>query len=175
MKKALALLLALSLFLLSACGGKGRKDYVLDESTFFLVMTNMQYYPEQYLDSVIELDCFTYDLVDVDGNSHLCGVRKCSAGYGCTCGNDTIIGFLLDYDGELPAPRNQSADDGDKTWVHLTGRLRDASKETIVIPSYLPDGRVNPDAAEQILFLVFEVSDCREIEDASGLSYYVTK
>ena len=174
MKKAISLLLALVLCL-SFFGCSKAKDYVLTEDTFFLVMTNMQYYPEQYVDSKIEFDCFTYDLVDVDGVSHLCGVRKCSSGYGCTCGNDTIIGFVLDYDGELPAPRNQSANDGDKTWVHLTGRLRDANKETITIPAYLPDGSVNPDTTEQILFLVFEVEECREIEDTSGLNYYVTK
>ena len=107
MKKAISLLLALALCLsFFGCGGK-TKDYVLNEDTFFLVMTNMQYYPEQYLGSTLEFDCFTYELVDVDGNSYICGVRKSSSEYGCTCGRDTIIGFLLESAEPLPEPRNQ--------------------------------------------------------------------
>lgn len=172
MKKRLLALAAALLLLLPGCGGP--KDYTLDEETFFLVMTNMQYYPEQYLGSKLEFDCFTYELVDVDGSSYLCGVRKCSAGYGCTCGNDTIIGFVLDSDGALPAPKNQSDDSNDKTWVHLTGGLRDAEKETVTIHAYLPDGTVDPDRTEEIQFLVFEVESCELIEDYSGLNYYVT-
>ena len=165
-------------FLLSIClflGGCGKKDYVLDEETFFLVMTNLQYYPEQYLDSEIEFDCFMYDLKDVNGDSHICGVRKCSSGYGCTCGNDTIIGFLLNYDGKLPVPRHQSDDDPDKAWVHLRGRLAGADKETIEINAFTSDGEIDPGRTEQIVFLVFDVEECTEIEDASGLQYYVTK
>ena len=164
-------------FVLSLClflGGCGSKDYVLDEDTFFLVMTNMQYYPEQYLDSEIEFDCFMYELTDVDGGSHICGVRKCSSGYGCTCGNDTIIGFLLNYVGTLPEPRNQSEDSNDKAWVHLSGKLQSADKTNITIHSYLPDGTVDPDNTEQIVFLVFNVESCEEIEDYSDLQYYVT-
>lgn len=173
MKKTawIALVLCLCLIL----GGCGKKDYVLDEETFFLVMTNLQYYPEQYLDSEIEFDCFMYDLKDVDGNSHICGVRKCSSGYGCTCGNDTIIGFVLNYDGDLPEPRHQSDDDPDKAWVHLRGRLESADKVTIEINAYTADGQIDPSRTEQIVFLVFDVEECTEIEDASGLQYYVTK
>lgn len=166
----MALLLCLSLFLT----GCGKKDYVLDEDTFFLVMTNMQYYPEQYLNSNIEFDCFMYELSDVDGNTYTCGVRKCSSGYGCTCGNDTIIGFLLEYDGKLPAPRNQSEDTNDKAWVHLSGRLQSAEKKTVTIHAYLPDGSIDPNKTEQIVFLVFDVDSCSEIADYSGLQYYVT-
>lgn len=171
------MILVLFLCLLSAgCGGSEAKDYITNEETFFLVLTNMQYYPEQYIGSTIEYDCFMYDLVDVDGNSHQCGVRKCSSGYGCTCGNDTIIGFILDTDQPLPAARNQSTDNNnDKAWVHLKGKLKGPEKETITIPAYLPDGTKDPDRTEQILFLVFEVEEAREIEDASGLQYYVTK
>ena len=167
----ISLLLCFCLFV----GGCGKKDYVLSEDTFFLVMTNLQYYPEQYLESEIEFDCFTYDLKDVDGNSHLCGVRKCSSGYGCTCGNDTIIGFLLQYDGELPAPRHQSDSDPDKAWVHLRGKLDSAEKVTIEINAYNADGTIDPSRTEQIVFLVFDVESASEIEDASGLNYYVTK
>lgn len=170
----LAVLLAVSLFFTMAGCGDKEKEWVLDEETFFLVMTNMQYYPEQYLGANIEYDCFTYELVDVDGNSYLCGVRKCSSGYGCTCGNDTIIGFVLDYDGEIPAPRNQSEDSNDKTWVHLSGTLQSAEKMTITIHAYLADGTVDPDKTEQIVFLVYEVDGCTLIDDTSELHYYVT-
>ena len=169
---ALALLLCM---LLTSCGGGKTDGYVLNEDTFFLVMTNMQYYPEQYLDADIEYDCFIYELTDVDGNTYTCGVRKCSSGYGCTCGRDTIIGFLLETDQPLPAARNQSEDSNDKAWVHLTGRLESAEKTTITIHSYLADGTVDPDNNEQIVFLVFDVASCEEIQDASNLNYYVTK
>ena len=174
MKKAIGLicvLLSLCL-LLSGCGKE--KDYVLDEDTFFLVMTNMQYYPEQYLDAQIDFDCFMYDLTDVDGNTYRCGVRKCSSGYGCTCGNDTIIGFLLNYDGSLPEPVNQSGDSAEKAWVHLSGKLKSAEKTTIPIYAYNADGSVDTSTTEQIVFLVFDVDSCTEIEDYSGLQYYVT-
>ena len=166
----LALCLAVSL---TGCGDK-TKEWVLDEETFFLVMTNMQYYPEQYLGANIEFDCFTYELRDVDDNAYLCGVRKCSSGYGCTCGNDTIIGFILDYDGALPAPRNQSEDSNDKTWVHLTGSLQSAEKKTVTIHAYRADGTVDPDKTEQIVFLVYDVDTCTPIDDYSDLNYYVT-
>ena len=87
-------------FLALAClafafAGCGTDSYVLNEDTFFLVMTNMQYYPEQYVNKHIEYDCFVYHLTDVEGNVHVCAVRKCSAEYGCQCGNDTVIGFVL--------------------------------------------------------------------------------
>ena len=171
-----ALLLALCLCLSAAgCGSGGEeKSWVLDEETFFLVMTNMQYYPEQYLGAKIEYDCFTYALEDVDGVTHLCGVRKCSSGYGCTCGSDTIIGFILESDSELPAPKNQSEDSNDKTWVHLSGELKSAEKETVTIHAYLADGTVDPDKTEQIVFLVYSVDSCSLIDDPSGLHYYVT-
>ncbi len=176
MKRLCSLVLAAVLcFSLAACKDKGETAYDLTEDTFFLVMTNMQYYPEQYLGAPMSLDCFTYALTDVDGNSHLCGVRKCSAGYGCTCGKDTIIGFLLESDEALPAPRNQSADNNDKTWVHLTGELKSADMTDITIHAYLPDGSVDPDKNETISFLTYKVATCELIEDASGLQYYVTK
>ena len=94
---ATAFIAALTIFAalpLTAC--EGDEGYVLTEQTFFLVMTNMQYYPEQYVKKNVELDCFTYELNDVDGKRYICGVRKCSSGFGCTCGKDKIIGFLLD-------------------------------------------------------------------------------
>ena len=160
---------------LAGCGEQGPKDYVLDEDTFFLVMTNLMYYPEQYESSSLELDCFTYELVDVEGNSYLCGVRKCSSGYGCTCGKDTIIGFILDSKEELPAPYRQSEDDNEKAWIHIKGHLRDAKKETIKIHAYLPDGSLDPDTVEEIVLPVFEVESFETIEDYSGLKYYVTK
>lgn len=178
MRKYLIAALALTLCVcLCACSGgsKKRDSYKLTEDTFFLVMTNMQYYPEQYLDSEIEFDCFTYALQDVDGNNYLCGVRKCSAGYGCTCGNDTIIGFILNSDVDLPKPRNQSENSVEKAWVHLKGRLKSAEFTPVTIHAYLSDGSIDPSRNEQIKFLQFNVESCEEIEDYSNLAYYVTK
>lgn len=173
MKKILCVFLAIALSFCSACAKK--KDYILTEDTFFLVMTNMQFYPDQYVDCNIEYDCFTYELTDINGESYMCGVRKCSSGYGCTCGQDTIIGFLLEYDNELPAPKNQSEDSNDKTWVHLKGKLKNTEKMSITIPSYLPNGEIDENKTETILFLVFSVESCNLIEDYSNLHYYVTK
>ncbi len=182
MRRCVALMLSLvmCLLLLTSCGeqdggSSDKKDYVLNEDTFFLVMTNMQYYPEQYVGSNIEYDCFTYELQDVNGQSYICGVRKCSAGFGCTCGKDTIIGFILNDDEPLPEPRNQSEDSVEKTWVHLKGTLPNAEKTTITIHSYLPDGTIDPEKNEQIQFLTFDVASCELIEDYANLKYYVTK
>ena len=173
-KIVVAVLLLVLCFIFASCGPK---DYVLNESIFFRVMTNVQYYPEQYLDSTIEFDCFTYDLVDVNGTTYRCGVRKCSAGYGCTCGNDTIIGFVLEngeYSEAFPEPRNQSEDSNEKTWVHLKGKLKSADKLTITLPSTAQgaDGSAVPD---QIQMLTFVVEICELIEDYSNLNYYVSK
>ncbi len=154
--------------------GCGTGSYILNESTFFLVMTNMQYYPEQYVGAHIEYDCFVYHLEDVTGNVYVCGVRKCSSGYGCTCGNDTIIGFLLDYDDEIPEPVNQSEDTNDKAWIHITGTLASADKTDIEIYAYT-DGVIDTIKTEVISFLTFKASSVTEIEDYSGLNYYVTK
>lgn len=172
MKKFLAVCLLIVATLFPACAKE--KGYVLNEQTFFLVMTNIQYYPEQYVGADIEYDCFTYELTDVNGNAYMCGVRKCSAGYGCNCGNDTIIGFLLEYDGEIPAPRNQSEDNNDKTWIHLKGQLSSAEKTQIEIHSYV-DGEIDPSATETITFLSFRVETLELIEEYSNLQYYVTK
>lgn len=173
MKKFLSVVLAVFAVFFAGCGKK--TEYALTEDTFFLVMTNMQYYPEQYIDCDIEYDCFTYRLTDVDGKEYTCGVRKCSSGYGCTCGRDTIIGFILEYDQALPEPKNQSEDSNDKTWVHLKGRLKNAEKKDIIIHSYLPNGEIDENNTENIVFLVFSVESCDLIEDYSNLRYYVTK
>ncbi len=173
MKKILCIFLAIASLFCSACAKK--KEYILTEDTFFLVMTNMQYYPEQYVNCTIEYDCFMYELTDVNGEKYTCGVRKCSSGYGCTCGQDTIIGFILDYAEELPAPRNQSEDSNEKTWIHLKGTLKDAKKTEITIPAYLPSGELDGDKTETISFLVFSVENYELIKDYSKLHYYVTK
>lgn len=172
MKKTNGVFLAIAAMLCISCGKTN--EYVLSEQTFFLVMTNIQYYPEQYVGADIEYDCFTYELTDTDGNSYICGVRKCSAGYGCTCGKDTIIGFLLNYDGEIPEPKNQSEDGNDKTWVHLKGKLASAEKRSVRIYAY--DGEeIDYDTIETITFLSFDVETIDLIDDYSSLHYYVTK
>ena len=95
MKKSLLLLPLLLI------GGCQPNTCNITESTFFLVMTNIQYYPEEYLNKDISLDCFTYNVEAVNGQKYLCGVRKCTAGFGCKCGKDTVIGFILNYDKEI--------------------------------------------------------------------------
>ena len=176
-KKIISLfcLLIASLFALAGCStGEGeKKNYSLNESTFFLVMSNMLYFPEQYLGASIDLDCFVYEVEDVvTGERYSCGVRKCSSGYGCTCGNDTVIGFILDYDGTIPAAKNQSADNGDKTWIHIAGSLESAEKVYVNVYAY-QDGQ-QTENIEQIYFYRFRVDTLEEI-DGTGLQYYVTK
>ena len=171
--KVVCVILAALALVLPACGAK--TDYKLNEKNFFLVMTNMWYFPAQYLDCDIECDAFTYRITDVGGESYLCGVRKCSAGYGCTCGADTVIGFILNYDGEIPEPRNQSEDTGDKSWIHIKGRLTSDVFTEIEINAYDADGNVIEGSSEIIKMLEFDVEELTVIEDWSGLNYYVTK
>ncbi len=161
------------IFVLLPLSGCGAENYDLNEATFFRVMSNMLYYPEQYLGKSISLDCFVYEIDDVQTGEHFtCGVRKCSSGYGCTCGNDTIIGFILDYDGNIPAAKNQSEDTSDKAWIHISGGLVDAEKSYVNVYSYQNGEKT--DKIEQIYFYRFAVSSLEEI-DGSSLNYYVTK
>ncbi len=173
MKRFICLLLLIITITFVGCSKE--KSYILNEDTFFLVMTNIQYYPEQYENATVEYDCFTYELTDVDGNEYVCGVRKCSSGFGCTCGKDTIIGFLLESNEELPPARNQSENNGDKTWVHLKGKLKNSQKKEITVYSYFPDGTVDKNNTEKIVFLIFQVETFSLIDDYSNLKYYVTK
>ena len=106
------------------------------------------------------------------GEEYTLGVRKCSSGVGCTCGNDTIIGFILDYDGSIPAAKNQSEDTNDKAWIHIAGKLESETPETIAIAAYtngVPNGQT-----EYIQMFRFSVSSLTAIEDYSSLAYYVT-
>ena len=171
MKKIIPLLLAVMLCVV--CVACGPRNYTLNENTFFITMKNIQNRPSLYKDSTLDFDCFTYELTDVNGTVYMCGVRKCAAGFGCQCGKDTIIGFVLESTDELPAPRNQSEDTNDKTWIHLSGKLKSTEKITIEIHSYLEYGSVNPNATETIYFLVFVVESCELIQDYSHLNYYV--
>ena len=174
MKKALfTISLCIMVICLAACGGSDRYD--LTEETFFYGMTTMQLYPEEYVGKAISFDCFTYRLTDVAGGDHLCGVRKCSAGYGCNCGKDTIIGFILDYDGVIPEPRNQSEDTPDKSWIHVDGSVASAEREEIVIQAYDVAGQIDEGKTETVFFYHFAVTSLTVIEDYSGLAYYVTK
>ena len=137
-------------------------------------MTNMIYYPEQYLGSLIELDCFVYEITDAETETeYICGVRKCSSGYGCTCGQDTIIGFILEYNGDIPEAKNQSEDTNEKTWIHLQGKLVNADKTYINVFAYDAEGN-RTDNTEQIYMYRFQVINLYEI-DGSDLAYYVTK
>jgi uncharacterized membrane protein YcgQ (UPF0703/DUF1980 family) len=137
-------------------------------------MTNMQYYPEEYFNKDITLDCFTYNVVDKNNKEYLCGVRKCTAGFGCKCGKDTVIGFILKYDGDIPAPKNQYEDTNDKSWIHIVGQLESEEKTQIEIFSYDTEGNVT-DQTEIVEFLSFNVSSLETITDYSGLAYFVSK
>ena len=154
-------------FLLVNCSGD-KKEYVLNETTFFLVMTNIQYYPEEYLKKDITFDCFTYELTSTSGEKYLCGVRKCSSGFGCKCGKDTVIGFIVDQDLGLPEPKNQYENTNEKSWIHVTGQIPSVDKKEFSI--YGADG-----VTEQVAFLSFKISDFSIIEDYSNLHYYVEK
>jgi len=173
MRKILpALLLIALLFTVAACGTPDRYD--LTEKTFFYGMTVILDYPTEYTDKVISFDCFTYRLTDVNGKNYLCGVRKCSSEYGCNCGKDTVIGFILDYDGEIPEPKNQSDDTPDKSWIHVEGKLASTEKEAFRIYAYKGD-EIDYSVTEPIAFYHFAVSTLTPIEDYSGLAYFVTK
>ena len=169
-KKKSLTLLAIP-FLLTSCGGD---KCVISENRFFLLMDNILRYPEEYINKELTLDCFTYDIRDVNDSLTVCGVRKCSAGYGCTCGRDTIIGFILNYEGEIPAARNQYENNVEKTWIHITGHLANKQKTTITIYSYNADGTPSTNT-EQIQFLTLNVETLELITDYQNLHYYVTE
>ena len=161
--KAKILPLLLTPLLLVSCD---QSSYVLNESTFFLVMTNIQYFPEEYLNKDITFDCFTYELTSTTGDTYICGVRKCSSGFGCKCGKDTIIGFIMDKDIGLPSPKNQYEDTNEKSWIHVTGQIESTNKTVFRI--YTADN-----TEEEVQFLSFRVDDFSLIEDYQKLHYYV--
>ena len=168
MKKSLLLLPLLLI------GGCQPNTCNITESTFFLVMTNIQYYPEEYLNKDISLDCFTHNVEAVNGQKYLCGVRKCTAGFGCKCGKDTVIGFILNYDKGIPEPKNQYEDTNEKSWIHIAGKLASKDKTRIEINSYDASGNIS-DQTEFVEFLSFDVSSLETIADYSGLAYFVSK
>ena len=173
MKKLLVALLLLCVCVTAfACGGK---DVVLTEDTYFYGMLTIQMYPGEYVGKKISFDCYTYRLTDTDGNEYLCGVRKCSSGYGCKCGKDSVIGFILDYDGEIPEPINQSEDTNDKAWIHVEGKLATSNVTELELFRYNDDGELDTAWRDYIAFYTFKVESLAKISDASGLAYYVTK
>lgn len=167
MKKVCTSLLLLTSFLAIGCSSNS-DGYVLNEKTFFQVMTNIQYYPEDYIDKDLTFDCFTYALTSVSGEEYLCVARKCASAFGCKCGNDTIIGFLVSKDLGLPEPKNQYDNTNDKAWVHVTGQL--VNNEKTVFEIYNNQG-----VPEEVKFLSLNVCDFSIIEDYSDLHYYVEK
>lgn len=158
--------------------GCGKTEYILTEKTFYKTMTTVVYYPEQYLDKYLEFDCFTYDLTDATtGVTYRSGVRKSTAEYGCVCGNDTIIGFILEYDGDIPVPVNQSSNeqDDERSWIHIRGKLKSAEKTDVSLFAYDSDGNVTDTVEAPVSFLVFVVETLEIIEDYSNLAYFVQK
>ena len=170
MKRYLPLLLSVPLMVMGCQSNKCS----ITEATFFLVMTNIQYYPEEYVEKEISLDCFTYNVKDVNQKEYLCGVRKCTAGFGCKCGKDTVIGFILHYEGDIPEPKNQYEDTNEKAWIHIVGKLVSEEKTKIEINSYDSDGNIS-DQTEIVEFLSFNVSSLDTITDYSNLAYFVSK
>lgn len=173
---AVAVLLICTLcacFALPACGKEGEKRYSLSEATFYKVMYNMVYFPDQYLGATIDLDCFVYEIEDAKtGELFVCGVRKCPSNVGCKCGNDSVLGFLLSYGGTIPAARNQTANDSDKTWIHIAGSLAGTDLTGVNVYTYDAEGN-KTDSVEKIYFCTMNVSELTEI-DGSGLNYYVS-
>ena len=147
-------------FLLSGCAN----NYDMNEETFFLVMTHIQYYPEDYLNKDLSFDSFTYKLTSVQGDEYMCVVRKCSSGFGCKCGKDTIIGFVVDNNLDLPEPKNQYDDTNDKAWIHIVGQIKSTDKKVFEI--YNADN-----VPEEVSFLSLEIKDFSVIEDYSNLHY----
>ena len=137
-------------------------------------MTNILYYPEDYLNKDLSLDCFTYNVTDINDVNYLCGVRKCTAGYGCRCGKDSVIGFILNYEGNIPEPKNQYDDTNDKSWIHIAGKLSSKDKTHIKMYSYEAEGN-KTDTVEEIQFLSFDVTTLEIITDYSNLHYFVSK
>ena len=84
------------------------------------------------------------------------------------------IGFILNYDGEIPEPKNQYEDTNDKAWVHLVGKLASETKTKIEINSYDAEGNVL-EQTEIVEFLSFNVSSLETITDYSNLAYFVSK
>ena len=155
-------------FLLNGCTSDGN----IKENRFFLTMYNIQLYPEEYVNKQITLDCFTYDIEDINGVVTTVGVRKCPSAYGCKCGKDSVIGFILNYDGEIPPATNQMEDSVEKTWIHVSGKLANQEKTTIELASTDVNG--NP-ITDSIQFLTLNVDSLNLIDDYQNLNWYVTK
>ena len=143
-------------------------NYDMNEKTFFLVMTNIQSYPEDYIGKTISFDSYTYELTSTNNDKYLCVARKCSSGFGCKCGKDTIIGFIVDDNLGLPEPKNQYEDTNDKAWVHIVGQLKSTD-----VTEFEISGADN--TSETVQFLSLNVTDFTVIEDYSNLHYYVDK
>lgn len=168
---------ALSVLIVVLVSGCGKSEYILTEKTFYKTLTTVLYYPEQYLDKYLEFDCFTYDLNDAGGVTYRSGVRKSTAEYGCVCGNDTIIGFILEYDGDIPDPVNQSSNEqnDERTWIHIRGKLKSAQKTDVSLYAYDADGNKTDTVEAPVSFLVFVVETLELVEDYSNLAFYVQK
>ena len=55
-------------------------------------------------------------------------MRKSDSIVGCPCGKDNLIGFILNYDGDIPQPISQYSDDNNKTWIHVEGKINSVNK-----------------------------------------------
>ncbi len=149
MKKTRIICVALAcITLLLAFAACTKTEWVLNEGNFFFTMDNVLRFPGRYYNNTFDLNCFTYQLTDVNGKTYMCGVRHSSSEYGCTCGNDKIVGFVLDYDGEIPTPINQSDKYSvEKAWIHVRGKI--TSEEYVKISVWaFTDGQ--PDQSKPV-------------------------
>ncbi|MBE6836332.1 MAG: hypothetical protein E7515_08860 [Ruminococcaceae bacterium] len=147
MKKIISLVLCgVMLFAFSSCGNKqsvidnARKQretttetlenvFSIREEIFVATVDNIYRETQKYIDDYSYVKYVGFVLTQEDpSDSKVKYPWVCRYGPGC-CGSGTTPGFVVVYDGELPA---------EKTWVEVTGKLKIA-KEGDDIYNYLHD------------------------------------
>lgn len=168
MKKILCVLMtAVMLFSFASCSGKesvvdrARKSkettvetlenvFTVRENTFVATVDNMYRETEHYINEYSYIKYVGFVLSQADPTDEKVSYDwVCRYGPGC-CGSGTTPGFVVVYDGELPA---------DKTWVEVTGHLKIA-KEGEPIYDYLHNllGTLyNDDNTEISTYAYFEI------------------
>lgn len=138
MKKAISLFLCMTmLFLLASC--KSNKERIIEnakkdnqttvenlenvfsirERTFVATVDSIYRETDYYINEYNYIKYVGFVLEQEDPNDDSISYPwVCRYGPGC-CGSGTTPGFVVVYDGELPA---------DKTWVEVTGKLKIAKK-----------------------------------------------
>ena len=117
--KKLIIIFALSLFLLTGCGGNTTENNIIEiDEKMFVTQTNDIYInQEEYLDQTIRYEGIFRISPSTDGQSSSFYVFR--YGPGC-CGNDGEVGFEVLWDGDTI---------DDDAWVEVTGTLQKAEDE----------------------------------------------